>query len=335
MKIDFFEVTQIEQESFKKFFSGLDISFYEDKLTLENVNSFKDVEIVNVFTNSVVNKEIIDLLPNLKLINTSSTGYDHIDVKYCSEKGIKVSNVPAYGSVTVAEFTFALLLNLSRKVLQANEQLREDDNFKIFPLKGFDLKGKTLGVIGTGRIGKNVIKIANGFGMNVIACNKTEDKNLENELGFKYKNLDEIISESDIITLHVPYSEENFHLINKDRITKMKKGVFIINTARGELLDATSLLWGIKEGIVAGAGLDVLEGERELKEELRLLSNVKAEPLKNYKELLEGHILINMPQVIVTPHIAFYSKEAEEEIIKTTEDNIRSFIIGQPQNLLN
>jgi len=334
MKIAFFELFKSEQDILEKFFSDYDISYSGEKLTIENVNLYKEVEIISVFTNSVINKEIIDLLPNLKFINTSSTGYDHIDIAYCVEKGIKVSNVPSYGSITVAEFTFGLLLSLSRKIIKANSQLRQDDSFNIIPLRGFDLRGKTLGVVGTGRIGKNVIKIAKGFGMNVIACNTSIDKALETELGFSYKSFPEIISESDIITIHVPYSKENLHLINKENISKMKKGVYLINTARGELVDTEALIWGLKEGIIAGAGLDVLEGERDLKEEIKVLSNPHVENPKDYKILLEDHVLIDMPNVIVTPHVAFYSKEAEEEIVKTTEENIKGFISGNLQNLI-
>lgn len=334
MKIAFFELFKSEQEILEKFFPDYDISYSGEKITTENVNLYKEVEIISIFTNSVINKEVIDLLPKLKLVNTSSTGYDHIDVDYCNKKGIKVSNVPAYGAVTVAEFAFALILGLSRKIVKANSQLRQDDSFNIIPLRGFDLKGKTLGVIGTGRIGKNIIKIAKGFGMNVIACNTIMDKTLEAELGFSYKSFEEIILESDIITLHVPYSKENLHLINKENISKMKKGIYLINTARGELVDTEALIWGLREGIIAGAGLDVLEGERDLKEEIKVLSSLKSETLEEYKVLLEDHVLIDMPNVIVTPHIAFYSKEAEEEIVKTTEENIKGFISGSPQNMV-
>jgi D-lactate dehydrogenase len=335
MKIAFFELFKHEQDILEKFFPDYDVSYSGEKLTIENVNSYKEVEVISVFTNSVINKEIVDLLPNLKLVNTSSTGYDHVDIEYCKSKNIKVSNVPSYGSVTVAEFAFTLLLGLSRKIIKANNQLRQDDSFNIIPLRGFDLKGKTLGVVGTGRIGKNVIKIAKGFGMNVIACDMHPDLDFMKENNFEYKTFDEIISNSDVITLHAPFCKENCHIINKETIAKMKKGVYLINTARGELVDTNALIWGLKEGIIAGAGLDVLEGERSLKEEIKVLSSPQAMELKDYKVLVEDHVLIDMPNVIVTPHIAFYSKEAEHEIIKTTEENIKNFIDNKPQNLVN
>ena len=192
MKIAFFEIfSEIrskEKDALKKFFPNDSVSFFSEKLSQKNADSIKDAEIISVFTNSSVDKDIIDLLPNLKFINTTSTGFDHIDVNYCAKKGIKVSNVPAYGSVTVAEFTFALLLNLSRKVEKANNRLRQDDDFDITALRGFDLKNKTLGVIGTGKIGKNVIKIAHGFGMNVIAYDLYPDLVFAKENNFTYKN---------------------------------------------------------------------------------------------------------------------------------------------------
>ncbi len=334
MKIAFFELFKLEQEVIKNFFLDYDIFYSEEKLTLENVSLYKEVEIISVFTNSLINKEIIDLLPNLKFINTSSTGYDHIDIAYCTTKGIQVSNVPAYGSNTVAEFAFTLLLSLSRKIIKANSQLRQDDSFNIIPLRGFDLKGKTIGVIGTGKIGKNVIKIAKGFGMEIIAYDLYPDMAYAKENNFIYKTLPEVLAEADIVTLHAPYNKGDKHLINKENITTLKKGAYLINTARGELIETEALIWALKEGIIAGAGLDVLEGERDLKEEIKVLSSSQAEGLRDYKILVEDHILIDMPNVIVTPHIAFYSKEAEEEIIKTTEANIKGFIEGKLQNLV-
>lgn len=339
MKIAFFEILNeidhYEEENIKKFFPGNEAKYFGENLSADNVSLAKDAEIISVFTKSLINKEIIDSLPDLKYINTSSTGFEHIDLDYCKKRGIKVSNVPAYGSVTVAEFAFALILNLSRKISKANSQLRQDNDFNVIPLRGFDLKGKTLGVVGTGRIGKNVIRIAKGFEMKVIACNIFIDKALEAEMGFTYKNLEEIIAESDIITIHVPYTKENHHLINKENIKNMKKGVYVINTARGALVDTEALVWGLKEGIIAGAGLDVLEGERDIQNELKILSGKDAHTLKDYKILLENHALIDMPNVVVTPHIAFYSKEAEGEIIKTTVENIKGFIAGNAQNLVS
>jgi len=335
MKIIFFEVPKIEQDFFIKALEGHEVVCYEEKLNEENIFLAKEAEVVSIFVNSLINQNLITLLPNLKFLTTRSTGFDHIDVKYCESKGIKVSNVPAYGSYTVAEFAFGLILNLSRKIVFANTKIRNSNDFSIRDLSGFDLVGKNLGVIGTGKIGKNVIKIARGFGMNVLAYDLYPDLAFAKEHSFEYKNLDEVLSLSDVITLHAPYTKENHHLINKDKISLMKKGVYIVNTARGELIDTDALVWGLHEGIVSGAGLDVLEGERELKEEIEILSSdEKSDRVKDYKTLLEDRALMEMPNVIVTPHIAFYSKEAEGEIMKTTIENIKSFNSQNPINLL-
>ena len=335
MKIVFFETPKTGQEIFTKYLTNVDISFFEGKLNEDNVQGIKDAEIISIFVGSQINKQIIDVLPNLKFINTGSTGFDHIDINYCKEKGIKVSNVPAYGSVPVAEFTFALLLSLSRKIYTAYNNLLQGSNFNITSLQGFDLNKKTIGIIGTGKIGKNVIKIAGGFGMNVVAHDLYPNLDFAKKYNFMYKSLVEVLSESDIISLHIPNTKESYHLINRENIAKMKKGVYIINTARGELIDTDALIWGLKEKIIAGAGLDVLEEERQLKEEIEILSNPKkAEKIKHYKTLLEDHILINMPNVIVTPHIAFNSKEAKKEITRVTIKNIQGFISGDFSNLI-
>jgi len=334
MKIVFFEVPKLEQSFFMQSFPAGEVSFFEEKLDENSVALAKDAEIISVFINSVVSKKIIDLLPNLKFITTRSTGFEHIDLKYCADKGIKVSNVPSYGSHTVAEFAFSLILNLSRKIINANNHLRDSMDFNFYSsLQGFDLQGKTLGVIGTGRIGKNVIKIAKGFDMKVVACDLFPDAKFAEENNFVYKNLPEVLQESDIITLHTPYTKENYHLINRENISQMKKGALIINTARGALIDTEALIWGIKEGVIGGAGLDVLEGERDFKIKNEIIYSDNSEKV-DYKTIVENQILIDLPQIIVTPHIAFYSKEAEKEIIKTTAENILSFIKNTPINLV-
>jgi len=336
MKIIFFEVPEAEQSIFAQSFRDADVSFFEEKLTEDNAEKAKDADVVSVFVGSVINKNVIAAMPNLKFIATRSTGFDHIDCESALIRGIQISNVPAYGSYTVAEFTFGLILNLSRKIINANNYIRESPDFNFFSkMEGFDLRGKTLGIIGTGKIGKNVVKIAKGFAMNVIAYDLHPDMSFAQENNFIYKNFPEVLSQSDILTLHTPYNKENHHLINKENVTSLKKGVYLINTARGELVDTDALIFGLKEGIIAGAGLDVLEGERELKEEVKILtSSEKSERVKDYKTLLEDRMLIEMPNVIITPHIAFYSKEAVMEIIKTTVENVKGFLSNNPINLI-
>lgn len=315
MKITFFEISRAEQSVFSQSLEGSDLVFYEEKLNENNTDLAKDTDIISVFVNSTINKEVIDALPNLKLVATRSTGFDHIDCEYAGIKGIKIATVPAYGSHTVAEFAFGLILNLSRKIANINGYLRQSLDFHYSPwMEGFNLEGKTLGVIGTGKIGKNVIKIAKGFEMKVLAFDLFPDLNFAKENNFEYKSLPEVLAVSDIITLHTPYSKENHHLINKENISLMKKGVYLINTARGELVDTTALVSGLKEGIIAGAGMDVLEDEKNM-------TALNCE-------------LIAMPNVIITPHTAFFTLEAVAAIQNTTVQNIQSFISGSPVNLV-
>lgn len=323
MKIVFFGLEKTEQSIFLRSFNDADVSFFEEKLDENSVDKAKEADIISIFIDSTINKNVIDTLPNLKFIATRTTGFNHIDWEYANSKGIQVSNVPGYGSHTVAEFTFGLILNLSRNIISANNYIRESSDFNYFPrMEGFDLESKTLGIIGTGKIGKNVVKIAKAFEMNVIACDLYPDLIFAQENNFEYKNLSEVISGSDIITLHAPYNKENHHLINKENISMMKKGVYLINTARGELIDTEALISGLKEGIIAGFGADVLESEKELKEN------------KNSNIVALNHELMKMPNVIITPHIAFYTHEAVAEILKITLENIKEFISGSPINLV-
>jgi len=317
MKIAFFEVLKNKQNTFSQSFPGADVSFFEEKLDENSVGKAKDAEVVCIFKDSVVDRGVIDAIPNLKFIATRTTGFDFIDCEYAKTKGIKVSNVPAYGSETVAEFAFALLLTLSRKIREANLALKENGNYSTpKDVQGFDLNKKTIGVIGTGKIGKNVIRIARGFDMNVLAYDLYPDIKFSQENSFAYKTLEGVLSESDIVTLHAPYTKENHHLINKENISLFKKGAYLINTARGELIETEALVQGLQSGIIAGAGLDVLEGENEFK---------KGDTIP----------MLEMPNVVMTPHIAFDTREAEARIEQTTIDNIKNFLSGSPINLVN
>ncbi|KKT00851.1 MAG: D-isomer specific 2-hydroxyacid dehydrogenase NAD-binding protein [Candidatus Nomurabacteria bacterium GW2011_GWF2_43_8] len=334
MKIAFFESPAVDKGVIKQLLGDVEVSFFDEKLDENTVRKAKDAEIISVFINSVISKNIIDKLPNLKFIATRSTGFEHIDLLYCAEKGIKVSYVPSYGDHTVAEIAFGLILNLSRNILKANNYIRATSNFNFSSsFRGFDLNKKTIGVVGTGRIGKNVVKIARGFNMKVVACDLYPDLEFAKINNFEYKNFEEVVQEADVISLHVPFTKENRHMINKDVIAKMKKGVLLINTARGSLIDTQALIWGLQEGIIGGAGLDVLEEERELKTENEIFNAGNPKDI-NYKILTENHVLMDLPNVIITPHIGFYTKEAEAEIIKTTIENIRGFIDGQFRNLV-
>lgn len=330
MRIVCFELQDWEKDYLKKKFGeSINLSFHSETLNDDNVSDFKDEDGIVVFINSCVTKEILDKLPNLKFIATMSTGFDHIDIEECKRRNIIVSTVPSYGENTVAEQAFALIFAVSRKIVDSVERVR-GGTFSPVGLTGFDLFGKTIGVVGVGGIGTHVIRIAKGIGMDVLGYKRTPDDKLAKDLGFRFVDLDTLYSQSDIITLHLPYSPETHHFINADAFSKMKDGVVIINTARGGLIDTTALVEAINSGKVSAAGLDVLEEEPLLQEEKELLSeNFEKEKLM---KLLENHMLINNPKVIITPHNGFNSREALERILKTTEENIYGFLSGNPKN---
>lgn len=311
---------------------NFEVSFFTEKLSLENTSMVQNVEIISVFIDSQVNKEILEKLPNLKMIATRSTGFDQIDLEYCKEKNIAVCNVPYYGENTVAEHTFALILDLSRKIHDSIEKVKKE-GFAVGKFTGFDLKGKTLGIVGIGHIGQHVARIAQGFEMKVLANDVNQDKKLAKKLGFKYVSLEELLKNSNVITLHVPYNKNTHHLINSQNINLVKKGSYLINTARGGVIETAALVDALNKGILAGAGLDVLEEECFIKEESQLLS--KEFPKKcDITILLQNHVLMERDNVIITPHNAFNSKEALERILETTVENIKSFVKGKPTNLV-
>ncbi len=328
MKITFFEIQGWEKPMIKKALKNHTLKFIKEPLTQENIKLAVDSDIISMFIYTHLDHKILSQLKKLKFIATRSTGFDHIDIKYCKTKKIKVFNVPSYGENTVAEHTFALILALSRNVHRSYLRTLQRD-YSIEGLKGFDLKGKTLGVIGAGRIGKHVIRIARGFEMNVLVSDSHKDDFLAEQLNFKYTNLTELYKKSDIITLHVPFTKENYHMINKDTLKLMKKGAVLINTSRGQLVDTKALIWALDKKILGGIGLDVLEGEELIKEEKQLLyDNKKIEALE---QLVEDHILLAKDNVVFTPHIAFFSQEALERIIQKTLDNINNFLSGKTE----
>ncbi len=332
MKIAFFEIEEWEKEHLKAELKNVEASFFTEKLSAETASHAKDCQVVSVFTDSQITKEVMESLPELKLITTRSTGFDHIDVEDAKARDITVCNVPTYGENTVAEHTFALILDLSRKVHQSIEGVKKE-GFAIKGLRGFDLKGKTIGVVGLGHIGQHVARIAKGFEMNVLAVDHQKDKKLAKSLGFEYATLEEMLKQADIITLHVPYNKNTHHLISAQNIGLVKKGVYIINTARGGLIETGALVKALDDGIVAGAGLDVLEEECFIKEEASLLSK-ELPPTCDIRTLLQNHVLMQRENVIITPHNAFNSKEALERILQTTMENIKGFGEGKEVNVV-
>lgn len=334
MKIFYFDAQPNDAAALHAALPDHDVTVIAEPLKEETVAQASTADIVSVFVTSQVNASVIAQLPHVKLITARSAGYDHIDMATCQTHNITVANVPHYGETTVAEHTFALILALSRKIFQSYERT-EKMNFDRTGLQGFDLNGKTIGVVGTGNIGRNVIDIALGFKMRVIAHDVHPDAAAAADRGFTYMgSLEGLLSQSDVVTLHVPYLKETHHLINKTTIKQIKKGALLINTARGALIDTEALLWAFEAGIVAGAGLDVLEEEHDAFDRIEFLSKNKAD-LNEMATLLRNHLLVSRDDVIITPHNAFNSNEAVQRIFDTTLDNIRTFTLGQPSNVVS
>lgn len=332
MKIAYFYQDESEKDYFSENLKGFNINFLKGTIQENENYSDSEVSIICVFVKSFIGPEEMNRFPNLKFIATRSTGFDHIDLEEAEKRGILVSNVPTYGENTVAEFTMALILTLSRKIYVAYNNILERGDFSQKGLTGFDLKNKTIGIIGVGNIGKHMIKMAKGFDMDVVAFDVRRDDDLAKKLGFQYVEFDDLLKNSDIISLHVPLNPHTQHLISKENISKIKKGAYLINTSRGEVLETSALIEGLEKGILAGAGLDVLEEEGFMGHtELLFNEHTNSDSLKT---VLANQYLIDHPQVIITPHNAFNTKEAIERIFSTTIENINNFTKNNPTNLV-
>ncbi len=258
-----------------------------------------------------VTAEVFDSLPKLKFVITRSAGFDHIDIEEAKRRGIFVCFVPDYGAHMIAEHAFGLILAVARNIVRGNDQYKGEQLFSSDGMEGVELRGKTIGVIGTGRIGLHCVQIANGFGMNVIANDVYENKDAENEFGFEYVSLDTLIKNSDFISIHLALNKSTQHIIDSNRLAKMKKDVILVNTARGGVVDTKALIESMRLGHVAGAGLDVLEDERDV--------------FHDFEDL----------NVIVTPHLGWYTDGAVDRILKITLDNISGYMNGNLVNLVN
>lgn len=313
INIAVFDTKSYDKESFDSLaHENIKFKFFESKLTIDNVALIKGFEGVCVFVNDKVDRDVIDeLVKNgVKAIFLRCAGFNNVDVSYCYGK-IHCFRVPAYSPYAVAEFAFSLLLTLNRRIHKAFIRTR-DYNFSLEGLTGSDLHGKTIGVVGTGKIGQVFIDIAKGFGMNVLAYDPYPNPNLD----VKYVSLEEMYKESDYISLHCPLTEQNKFMINKDSIKLMKKGVNIINTSRGALIKAEDLLEGIKSRQIGSAGLDVYQ------EETDIFFKDKSNHILDDDTLSR---LLGMPNVIISSHQAFLTHEALENIAQTTIDNIDNF----------
>lgn len=333
MKITCFECDEHERALLEKALPYDELTFHEPPLELENLKNNSFTEVLVIFIYSKITREVLAKFPFLRLIVTLSTGYDHIDVQACKEHGITVCNVPKYGGTAVAEHTFALMLALLRHIPRAVHNTNHDD-FSLTGLCGTELAGKTLGVIGAGTIGSAVIRRARAFEMNVLMYERTPNKQLAKETGAQHTELNDLLKKSDIITLHLPYTKQTHHLLDKRKTKLIKPGAYLINTARGALVDTHALSEALRTKKIAGAALDVLEGEIEHRE---AHAQKKEHHLKqhDWSTIRETHRLLKLPNVLITPHMAFYTHEATQTIIETAAKNIRAFQKGVTLNAVS
>lgn len=332
--IALFDVHALDQDYFKEQL-GNDFELVMSELGLDDqtVDGAKEAEVLSVHVTSPVTAAIMERLPKLKHVACRSTGYDHVDLAYAKDHGITVSTVPSYGDETVAEYAMMLMLAISRKLIPGIQAVHDGVTVPE-KLTGRDLAGKTLGIIGTGRIGRRSAAIAKGFNMNVVAFDPYPNQQAAQEIGYQYVSLDELLAQADCITLHAPAAKESEHLLNAEAFAKMKDGVLVVNTARGILIDTPALIEALQSGKVGAAGLDVLEGEEFLQTgpELQLLGEDQLDP--KTKQVLAIDILSKLPNVILTNHNAFNSAEALGRIRDTTTANLRAWHSGQAQNLV-
>lgn len=332
MKIAAFEMEDWERQSFAPLRRDHRLVFREAPLSAENAGDVGDADILSIFIYSDAHADVLRRFPSLRLIATRSTGVDHIDTEYCAEHGITVANVPTYGANTVAEHTFGLLLALSHRIVDGVERTRSG-HFTHESLRGFDLRGRTLGVIGTGDIGGHTVRIGDGFDMRVIAFDVERREDLIRDYGLRYVELEELLRDSDVITLHVPLNDATRGMLSTEEFAKMKPGVVILNTARGAVIDVDALAEALADGKVAAAGLDVLPEEPAIREEAELLRSRFREQ-HDPEALLTSHVLLRQPNVLITPHSAFNTREAVGRILDTTVQNIASFVRGESQNVV-
>lgn len=296
-----------------------------DPVSVENANA--KTEILAAFVESPINQAVLNKFPKLKLIATLSTGFDHIDLIECSDRKITVVNVPTYGENTVAEHAVAMLLALTRKIIPSVKRVKEG-KYDFHGLRGVDLEGKTVGVIGTGHIGAHFVQRIAGFGVKIIAYDVKQNEELVKKYNITYAPLEKLLPQCDFISLHTPLFPSTFHLINKQNIKLIKKGAYLINTARGALIEPEALLWALEKNQIAGAGIDVLEDENLIENYEQVINSGDAK----IKTTMINQMIIDHPNTIVTPHNAFNSTEALQRIIDVTIANIQAYLTGKIQN---
>ena len=322
-KVLFFDIKSYDKELFKKFGKdyNFEMKFLKGKLTEETAYLTEGYEIVCAFANDQINKEVIDIMAEngVKLLAMRCAGYNNVSIKDIKDR-FKVVRVPAYSPYSIAEYTMGMILAVNRKIHKAYVRTREG-NFSISGLMGFDLNGKTAGIIGAGKIAQILIKILKGFGMNVIAYDPYPNYEKAKELGFEFVDLDTLYKNADIISLNCPLTKETQYMINRNSMAKMKDGVIIVNTGRGKLIDSVDLVEALKDKKVGAAALDVYEEE----------ADYFFEDLSD--EVIEDDILgrlLSFHNVLITSHQAYFTEEAVEAITKTTLDNMKDFVEGKP-----
>lgn len=344
MTIYFLETEPNEQQFITELLPGHDLRFATQ---LGEVG--EDAEIVSTFISSPIGEDFLAAHPRLRLFATRSTAVDHLPLAACRARGVAVANVTAYGETTVAEHTFALLLALSRQLRQAMVAPKAG-RFSYEAARGFDLAGKTIGIIGMGHIGQHVAELANAFRMNVLAYDVERPPELARTLHFRFVPLPELLAQARVITLHAPLSAATYHILNRETLAQCQPGVLIINTARGSLIDSQALRDALDSGQVGGAGLDVLQDERVMRQPVshiiaadivqHLRSDAEAydardaDRVRELQELLLSEALLARTNVVFTPHVAFNSVEAVERLLTVTAENIRAFLAGQPGNVV-
>jgi D-lactate dehydrogenase len=319
MKILFYDIKESERNYFLNHsLKNIEQYFFEFPLNNSTFidKKFLDADAISVFISSVLDKNTLSRFKNLKTIFLRCTGYSHVDIEYCKNHNIKIFNTPNYGSSSVAEFAFGLILNLSRKIIQSQNELKEG-KINHNDLEGFELNSKTIGVIGAGHIGSKIIKIAQGFNMKILIYDINEN------IDYTFSSLDELYKNSDIIVLSCPLTKQTKELINKNSLNKMKKNALIINVARGEIINTRDLAEALAKKKISGCALDVIECEQTLCCLWNLCINTQMRD-DCLKKFLFIEKLKNMENVIITPHIAYNTKEAIEEILKITLENIKA-----------
>lgn len=314
MKLVFLEPLGISQESLEKLVQDkigdrMEVVYYPDRSedTEELIRRSQGADVV-VLSNFQYRKEVMEHCPDLKMVCVAFTGVDHVDVDYCRERGIMVCNCAGYSTVAVADLVFGMVIDLARNILPCNEAVRRGGTKN--GLVGFELEGKVFGVVGLGAIGHRVARIANAFGCKVLAYNRSR-KDVE---GVEQTDLDTLLSQSDIVSLHVPLNDSTRGMIGTEALKKMKKSAFLINTARGPVVDSQALAEALKEGTIAGAAVDVFETEPPIQPD---------------------HVLFNAPNLIATPHVAFATQQAFEKRAVIVCDNIAGWLDGKPVNVIS